>query len=638
VKFQLSLFLLFLIFFIPNAGQCQQQYSLDEIVVTATRVETPVEEVASSISIVTSKDIEDKKEPIVLDVLRGLPGVDVTQTGGLGKASSIYIRGANPEHTLVMIDGMEVNDVMHFGRLYDFADLSVDNIERVEVLRGPQSTLYGSGAIGGVINIITKKGSGKPKFFVAGEGGSYNTYRESAGLEGSIKSFYYSLGSSHINSKGISSANRRDGNIETDGYDNTSFSSRFGFTVGKNVNTDFVVHYIKARADIDNGGGPGGDDINNIYRATQLLLKGKTDITLFEGKWIQSIEFATNTNDRAYFNPVDFQHPVDAERASYKGRLDKIGWQHVVEAHRTNTLTFGVEYKEEKGKSDYCWINAWGTGTTLFPEKSVHNTGYYIQDQVKLGEQFFGTVGIRLDDHSEIGSKTTYRIAPAYFIKKTGTKIRGTYGTGERAPSLYQLYAPATVWGPVGNTNLKPEESEGWDFGIDQDLFNEKVTLGITYFNNKFKNLIDYDNALGYINIGKAGTDGVEFSARIKARDNLTFDLSYTCMDTENQDTGESLLRRPKNKFSVDTNYSFSEKGSVNLRVLYTGQRRDWMPYPSSGIVGGHTVVNIATKYNITRQIQLFGRIENLLNRKYQEVYGYGTPGFSMYGGVKIEF
>ncbi|MCX5813351.1 MAG: TonB-dependent receptor [Proteobacteria bacterium] len=638
MKHPISLFLLFLIFIFPHVAKCQQLHSLDEIVVTATRVETPVEEVASSISIVTSKEIEDKKEPMVLDVLRGLPGVDVTQTGGLGRSSSIYIRGANPEHTLVMIDGMEVNDVMHFGRLYDFSDLTIDNVERIEVLRGPQSTLYGSGAIGGVINIITKKGAGKPKFFVSGEGGSYNTFRESAGLEGSLKNFYYSLGISHINSKGISSAYRKDSNIETDGYDNASFSSRFGFTLGKHVNTDFIVHYTKTRSDIDNGGGRGGDDVNNIYRAAQLLLKGKVDIALFEGKWIQSIEFATNTNDRTYFNPRDFQHPDDAEKSSYNGRLNKIGWQHVVEAHKTNTLTFGVEYKEETGKSDYRWINAWGTGTTLFPEKSAHNTGYYIQDQVKLGEQFFGTIGLRLDDHSEIGSKITYRIAPAYFIKKTGTKIRGTYGTGERAPSLYQLYAPATVWGAVGNVNLKPEESKGWDFGIDQDFFNEKVTLGITYFSNKFKNLIDYDNTLGYVNIGKAQTDGVEFSTRIKARDDLTFDFSYTCMDTENQDTGESLLRRPKNKFSADTSYSFSEKGSIHLRVLYTGQRRDWMPYPSSGIVGGHTLVNIATKYNITKQIQLFARIENLLNRQYQEVRGYGTPGFSMYGGFKVAF
>jgi len=638
MKHALSIFLLFLLFFTSHKAQCQQPHRLDEIVVTATRVETPVEEVASSISIVTSKEIEEKQEPIVLDVLRGLPGVDVTQTGGLGRSSSVYMRGANPEHTLVLIDGMEVNDVMHFGRLYDFSDLTVDNLERIEVLRGPQSTLYGSGAIGGVINMITKKGDGKPKFFISGEGGSYNTFKESAGLDGSKNNFHYSFGISHLNSKGISSANRKDGNVEKDGYDNSSFSSRFGFTIGKYINTDFVVHYTKAKADIDNGGGRGGDDVNNEYKSTQLLLKGKTDIVLFEGKWIQSIELATNTNDRAYFNPKDFQHPADSERASYNGRLDKIGWQHVVEAHRTNTFTFGLDYKEETGKSDYRWINAWGTGITAFPKKSAHNTGYYVQDQIKLGEQFFGTIGIRMDDHSEIGTKTTYRIAPAYIVKKTGTKIRGTYGTGERAPSLYQLYAPATVWGPVGNINLKPEESTGWDFGVDQDIFNEKVTLGITYFNNKFKNLIDFDNALGYVNIGKARTDGLEFSTRIKARDDLTLNFSYTYMDTENQDIGESLLRRPKNKFSFDTNYSFSDKGSVYLRVLYTGQRRDWMPYPASGIAGGYTLVNIAARYNITKEIQLTGRIENLLNRQYQEIQGYGTPGFSMYGGIKVAF
>ncbi|MCX5814920.1 MAG: TonB-dependent receptor [Proteobacteria bacterium] len=626
------------VFFSPKVLLCSEPHRLEDIVVTASRVETPVEETASSVSVISAKEIEEKNEPALIDVLRGLPGLDAVQTGGLGGTASVYIRGANPEHTLVLIDGMEANDVMHFGRLFDFADLTVDNIEQIEVVRGPQSTLYGSSAIGGVINIITKKGEGKPKFFISGEGGSFNTFRESTGISGSSKDFNYSLSLSHINSRGLSSANSKYGNIERDGYDNKSVSSRFGYTFNKHVDTDFSVRYTRTENDLDNGGGPGRDDVNNVGKSTQLLANGKVKIDLFDSRWLQSIEFGTNKNDRSYNNPTDFQHPTDSEQSSYQGRLDRFGWQHTVEVHKTNTLTFGAEYKEETGKSNYYWVSAWGPGFNNFPRETARNKGYYLQDQIKIGERFFGTAGIRIDDHSEIGSNTTYRIAPAYLIKELAMKLRGTYGTGVRAPSLYQLYAPATLWAPVGNTNLRAEESKGWDLGIDQAFLDEKISLGLTYFRNDFKNLIEYDNAQGYVNISKARSDGIEFSTKIKVIENLEAKFNYTYTDTENRTTGESLIRRPQNKFGVDMNYRFLDKGNINLRVFYVGKRRDYDPYPSSGIMGGYTVVNMAVQYELVKQIKLTGRIDNLLNRQYQEVWGYTSPGFACYGGVTVSF
>ena len=626
------------VFFNPNSAPCSEPQRLEGIIVTATRLETPVDEIANSVSIVTAKEMEEKKEPAVLDVLRGLPGIDVVQNGGPGGNASIFIRGAKSEHTLVMIDGVEVNDVTQAGHLYDFSNLTVDNIERIEVVRGPQSTLYGSSAIGGVINIITKKGTGKPKIFFAGEGGSYNSFRQSAGVSGSQGTLYYSLGFSHLSSQGFSSANRKYGNIEKDGYDNTSFSSRFGFAVGKYIDTDFVVRYIKAKTDIDNGGGPGFDDINNHGVSTQLLMKGKVNISLLEGRWIQAIELARNATDRAYNNPKDFQHPTDSEQSSYNGRLDKLGWQHTIELHKTNTLVLGAEHKEETAWSDYYYDSAWGPGNSIVPRENARNTGYYVQDQIRLGERFFGTAGMRLDDHSQIGSKTTYRFAPAYLIKEAALKIKGTYGTGVNAPSLYQLYAPATLWGPIGNKDLKPEESEGWDFGIEKGFLKDKVVLEITYFKNDFKNLIEYDNTLGYININKAKSEGVECSAKIKLTDDLRLNLSYTYTDTEDNGTGESLVRRPQNKFGIDTNYRFLTHGNINLRILYTGKRRDYTPYPAKGFMGGYMMVNAAAQYDLTSHIQVFGRIENLLNKQYQEVWGYGTPGFSLYGGMKVSF
>jgi len=279
-----------------------------------------------------------------------------------------------------------------------------------------------------------------------------------------------------------------------------------------------------------------------------------------------------------------------------------------------------------------------GPGESVFPEKSANIKGAYIQDKIALYESFFATLGIRVDDHSSFGSETTYRIAPAYLFKKTGTKIKATYGTGFKAPSLYQLYAPATASGPIGNEDLKPEKSKGWDVGIEQYLFQDRLTLGATYFRNDFENLIDFDWTKGYINIAKARTEGAEIFASVRPAEDLTIRASYTYTDTEDKETGEKFLRRPLHKGSLNLNYLFLKKGNVNVDIIYVGKRDDWDPYPKRGKVGDYTLVNLAASYDITKKIQLFGRVDNLFDRDYEEVKGYGTAGVSFFGGAKVSF
>ncbi len=628
---------------IPLSVQAQEkEITLETIVVTATRVETPVEEIASSVTVISSEEIKRKQKPTVLEVLRDTPGLNVVQTGGAGRTTSMSIRGANSEHTLVMIDGVEVNDPITVGRSYDFAHLTVDNIERIEILRGPQSTLYGSDAIGGVIHIITKKGEGKPTFFLSAEGGSFTTFRETVGLSGGNKWVNYSLGLSRIDTDGISAARKKNGNYERDNYENTSLSTRLGMTPLENLNVDFLLRYINAKSEIDTWVFGVGvvDDPNYFQKSEQVLFKTQAELSLFEKIWNQKLGFAVNDHDRYYKNKKDPQHPFDFERSSYYGELIKLDWQHHVKLHKTNALTFGFEFEREEGKSRYYSESIWGPDQSVFPKKTANTKGYYIQDEIRLWDRLFGTVGLRIDDHSRFGTETTYRMAPAYLIKETHTKIKGTFGTGFKAPSLYQLFAPATLWGPIGNKNLKPEKSRGWDVGVEQNLFGGRVVLGATVFRNDFKDLIQFESLKGYINVARAKTEGAEIFATLKPMDDLMIQMNYTHTDTENKVTERDLLRRPKNKFNLDLNYSFLKKGNIHLGVIFVGKRDDMDPSTFTRRVklDGYTLVNLATSYDLTKNFQIFARVDNLFDKEYEEVKGYGAHGLSFFGGIKLSF
>jgi vitamin B12 transporter len=619
-----------------NKEEKAKEGKIEEIVVTATRIETPSGEVGSSVTVITDQQIEERQNTTVLEVLRTVPALDVVQLGGPGGQTSVFIRGAKSEHTLVLIDGIEMNDPITPGRSCDFANLTTDNIERIEIIRGPQSTLYGSDAIGGVINIITKRGKGRPSGFVSAEAGSFNTFREKAGTSGGNKWANYSLGISRWDTDGISAASEKDGNHEKDGYENTSISTKLGVTPAENFDADFVLRYINARADIDNYGGVGGDDPNNTGESEQLFFRTQARLSLFNDLWEQRLGCSLTDLDRDYRNDTDADHPADLSRDSYDGKTLKFDWQHNLYLHETNTLTFGVETEKEKGESDYYSESAWGPYTSTFEKETARTTGYYLQDQVKLWDSWFTTLGVRLDDHSRFGSETTYRIASAYLIHQTGTKLKGTYGTGFKAPSLYQLYSQ------YGDQNLDPEESTGWDIGVEQSLFDKKLILGATYFSNEFDELIEFESGTSkYINVAEAEARGVEVFASVRPIDDLTFLASYTYTDTEDKETGKDLLRRAKNKFVFDVNYRFIEKGNVNLALVYIGKRDDddYSTWPARRVeLDDYVLVNLAASFDITRNIQVLGRVENLLDEDYEEVKGYGTPEISAYAGVKLSF
>jgi vitamin B12 transporter len=259
---------------------------------------------------------------------------------------------------------------------------------------------------------------------------------------------------------------------------------------------------------------------------------------------------------------------------------------------------------------------------------------------MRLAGVFFLTVGIRLDSHSQSGHSTTYRIAPAFFIQQTNTKLKATYGTGFKSPSLYQLYAPRNIWGPIGNENLKPEETTSWDLGIEQDLWDGKVHLGGTYFSSRFENLMEYGYTQGYINIAKASSKGVEFVIEFVPAENLALAASFSHIAAKDLNTGKVLLRRPKDKFTATVNFRFLAKGRFLLSLIHLGARDDqeWIDWISTRVqMDPFTLLNTAISWDILPGMQLYLRMDNILDQQYELIKGYGTPGFSIYGGFKIQ-
>ena len=585
------------------------------IVITPTRSETPLSQIGSSVTVITADDIQREQKDSVADLLKEVQGVDVVQNGGAGQNATVFMRGAPSEHTLVLIDGVEVNDPTSTSGQYDFSRLSTDNIERIEVLRGNQSTLYGSNAIGGVINIIHKKGEDKPSGWASIEGGSYNTYKADSGISGKVDNVGFNIDVNRFTTSGFPAFDKKLGGMGNDGSDYANFSSKIDAKINDIFSVYNVIHYNNSRAQYDDFGA----NANNDEHSKELTWRTAADAKLFDGIWDQELGISYYKLNRDSVDDYNGQQ-------SFTGDRTGIDWINHVKANDHNTITFGVDSKYETA-----------TTSDFTSSKNQTTNGYLLQDQIGITPQFYTTIGGRVDDNSNFGTATTYRIAPAYTIAETDTLLKASYGTGFKAPSLYQLYSI------YGNTGLKPENSIGYDFGFEQPLLHKQLQFGSTFFHTQINNLIDYDFATNkYLNVGAARMNGVENFVKYSPIKPLTLRLQYTYTDAYDEATKANLLNRASNKASFDADYSFLEKGRVGVNVIYTGHRDNYnFSYdPSTDITNmpTNTVVNLTSSWQLTDNVKLFGRIDNLLNKQYENLYGYGTAGFSAYAGVKASY
>lgn len=609
-----------------DAADQEPRYIFDTIVVTASKIETPLKQVSSTITVITAEDIERSTKSTVAGLLRDVGGLSIAQSGGPGKNASVFLRGAESAYTLFMIDGVEINDPMSPGRGFSPAHLSVDQVERIEVLYGSQSTLYGSDAIAGVVNIITKRGEGRPKIGASVEGGGLGTFRSRAGLSGGAEGYQYAIDGSFLNTRGIS-ANAL-GNMEEDGYRNTTLGGRFRMTPAEHASVDLTWRYSDGRADIDNGARPGGDDPNRTNSSRQILVRPSATLELWSQRWKQTLGYSLVDHSREDDNPMDENQEV-ASNSTYDARLHKVDWQNTLLLSEGNTLVFGAETESEQGESE-----TRGQYPSRFDRRTARMSGVYLQELLQYGNALYAALGVRADHHSRYGSKLTYSIAPNAYFEESGTRIKGAYGTGYKAPSLFQLYSS------FGDSTLQAGTSKSWEAGIEQYLADRRLMAGVTWFDNTFDNMVGWDSETSsYQNVFKATSRGIELTGRYAGNSGTSLRAYYTFTDSKDHEKDEQLLRRPQHSGGVVLDQQVRPGIDLNLSYRFSGERRDndFSTWPATPVnLDGYGIVNVAANWKITPNIQLFGRIDNLFDAEYEEILGYGTVGITGYIGVRL--
>ncbi len=591
---------------------------MQEIVVSATRYARPLSDIGSSISVISAEDMEKSQTVFVQDVLQSVPGLSLNQNGSFGGVSSVRIRGASTAQTVILIDGVQLNDVAAPGGSFNFANLDPNGIERIEVLRGPQSILYGSDAIGGVINIITPTGEEGLTGSLFAEGGSFNTFRGGGNIAGGNDKVNFSLSASGITSDGISKADENDGNVETDGYHNISLHGKLTGKLSENHSLQLISRYVDSRTEIDGTPPPffSLTDTDEVSFSEEFLIAGRGFFNYFDNivQNTLSVEYSTiNRRGEADGVPVSF--------LTFEGsRLNLDYFSHYSISDEFG-ISFGLQHEETKAE-------------TTSPQKfNIDSVFSELSWQGMEGLTL--TAGLRYDDHNQYGGTTTPRITGSYYIAESGTKVFANWGEGFKAPSIFQLTFICGFCGLTEpNTNLKPEESNGWEIGFEQSFMNDRFHLGATYFDQKITNLIDFDFTVGFGNVANVHTKGIELSLGAQLTDSLSINGNYTYTDAMDNDTNEKLIRVPKNTVHAEIQWQVMTELDVALSMTHNGEESDSF---SPG-TEGWTRFDLRASYDINDTIEVYARVDNLFDTEYQQVFGFGTADQSFYAGIRGKF
>jgi vitamin B12 transporter len=592
----------------PAISEAEEVHELKKIEVSVARNKLPQEILPGSATIIDSAQIEQKKYLNVEDMLRGELGLDVVQNGPTGANTTVFMRGAGSSSTLVLIDGVQINS--NTTGSFNFANILLDNIDRVEILRGPQSTLWGADAVGGVINLVTKKGKGKPTHRFTFEGGSFSTFKETLSSSGGFESFDYALSASRLDTEGFSSANERRGNSEDDGYENTSLSLRAGLYFHEdNGRVDVIARYIDSRNEFDNFSG--GPVDGPPFSLTESIYLSAPVSYLFTPWW------------EAKLTPSYAKEDLKSRQQTFPDS-DIISTTYTIDLQ--NTFTIGEYFKLIAGGE---YQNRKGENKGNF-EKVLENKSGFMQAIMNYEDQLVLTAGFRYDGNNSFDNALTHKFEAAYKFKSTGTRIRAAQATGFRAPTINDLFFPG-----FSNPGLAPEESESWEAGFDQTLFDGAVTLSSVYFNQDFENLIQFSFAtFRPENIAKANSKGVETSLHVELPQNFVVNINHTWTDAFDLATNVRLRRRAKHKVQANISHTWNKKletliGITHKSGIVDGSAGNTMPF-----VTVRGVVN----YKVCESLNIFVRGENIFDEEYEEIVGYGTAGVSGYGGFNLTF
>ncbi|KQN15911.1 TonB-dependent receptor [Sphingomonas sp. Leaf28] len=601
-----------------------------DVVVTATRVAQPASEIGQAVTVIDRAEIERRQTVVVSDLLATTPGVTVTRNGTLGALTGVRIRGAESDQTLVVIDGVRVNDPASTGGGFDFGNLLASSVERIEVLRGPNSVPWGSQAIGGVVNIITAAPAEGLQARANAEYGYADSMFASAGISGATGPVSGSLTGGYLRTDGISSAAS---GTERDGYRQYGATGRLGVEFAPGIGLDLRGYFADSRAELD--GFPAPDyvlaDTADYGKTQELYGYAGLHANFADGRFNNRVAFTIADINRDTYEPAFGAEPSflgrgRSERYEYQGDFRPLDQVRVVA---------GVERENSRFNDGFTYAD---TGIT----------SVYGQLIVKPLDILTLTGGVRNDDHEDFGNHTTFG-ANAALALRTGTTVRASYGEGFKAPTLYQLFSD------YGNRGLDPETARNFDIGVEQAFLADRARVGVTYFNRRTRNQIDFrdcspteqttagsicvDRPFGvYDNVARAEADGVEVSLALRPVDPLTLTANYSYIHTENRSIGanfgNTLARRPEQTASVNADYRFAVGLSIGGTVSLVGDSFD--DAANMTRLDGYALASIRAEVPITEQVALYGRVDNLTDARYQTVAGYGNYGRAAYGGVRL--
>ena len=617
---------------------------LDEIVVTPSKVGEKLSSTSCSISVITKEDLDATKIDTPTGALRYVPGLDVVQTGPFQGTTDLYMRGAKSGQTLILVDGIRASDAISISGAYDISHLTMDNIDQIEVLRGPQSALYGTDAMAGVISFQSKR-TEKPYAEVSFEGGSFFTFREHAEFGSANNGFHYNVSCTRLDTKGISQAQAKRNCQERDPYDQTGIATRCDYDIGDKGSIGTTFRYIYGNYDCDYGANRDDDTYAGKYYDSFFTLYG--NCRLLEN-WDQSLRLGWMEAKRLYACDDDYVYKFN--RSKYVGDTFRLTYENTLEMGDYDTVIIGYEHTEEIG--DYYSEDAnYYTGVheaNDMPKVFDRSDDFYLENRINYKDRLTSTQGMRVTHHSRAGTYTTCRFDGSYLFH-TGTKVRGLIATGFKAPTLYQLYAPSiTYYFDGGNPDLQPEKSFSYEFGADQYLMDGKITAQCTYFFTIYDNLIDARTnpttwvTEQYRNIGKAQVHGIETSLSMNPVEQVKISTGLTYQATKDFSNDQELPRRPKYKFFIETLYHMTKNLSFDVRVRYNGPSSNNLSNPSWGTnsdkIKEYTVVDMTANYDISKNFSVYMKVDNLFNKYYEEARGYTTSPFALYGGVKAKF
>jgi vitamin B12 transporter len=621
--------------------------SLGEVVVVANRAPTPLDRIGNSVTVLDLQDIQQSQAIITSDLLAQTPGISVARTGGVGQPTSVFIRGAESDQTVLVIDGVVMNDPSLPGGGYDFGNLLIGDTSRIEILRGAQSTLYGSQAIGGVINIVTADPTQAAGGSASLEGGSHDTGYGIASLGGKTDSLLWRFAANYYGTSGIPAFDQYLGGQRdcASQIGTAATQLRYGFT--PNLELDLRGYYMQSRTDFDGYDTPTGKfgDDHEYEKAKQAIGYAGLTWRSPERNLTQRVALQyTDSETREYDPdaPANFGSP-STETFYGIGRNMRAEYQGTWLFSQKGQLVFGAQYEHSTINTDSPAYEV----TPMPLEKGVTINSAYVQAQYEVLTGLTLTAGGRYDHHDVYGGHSTGQLAAAWVLADHQTILRASFGQGFKAPSLYQLYSN------YGNPTLQPETANSWDAGIERHAFSDRLVVSATYFERTSKNLIAFFDCTTpsplcatdpfgyYANIDRSEAHGVELTGTLKATSTLVFTANYTYVDAKDTSPGsptysDQLPRRPQNLANATATYIWPFRLNTELALRYAGPSYD--DAANQIRLGGYVLLDFRTSFPVSDHAEIYARVENLTDRHYETAYQYGTLGRSAYIGARINF